>query len=72
MAEVDQFGPTRGGVRSEGFGDERREQLALVEVEGVAAEQSVLEPPAVAVLGAVQVHQHIAHDHLAGVVQSLA
>jgi hypothetical protein len=44
----------------------------LVQLERLAAEQPVLESATVAVRGAVQVHEHIGHDDLTGVVQRLA
>ena len=69
---VDQLGPAGGDVGRERRVDDRREQLALVELERVAPEQAVLEPAPVAVLGAVQVDEHVGHDHLARVVERLA
>jgi len=72
VAEVHQIDPPGLEVGREGPVGDRREQVALVEVERVAAEAAVLDPAAVAVLGAVQVHQHVGHDHLALVVEGLA
>ena len=46
--------------------------VALVPLERLAAEQPVLQPAPGSVLVAVEVHEHVAHDHLAGVVQRLA
>ena len=71
VAQVDEFGPTSRHVRSDGLGNDRRKQRALVQLEGLAAEQTVLEATTIAMLGPVQVHEHVTHDHFTGVVQRL-
>ena len=72
MAEAHQFGAARRQVRRQGLGEDGREEVLLVVPEGVAPEQAVLQAPTVAVLGAVQVDEHIGHDHVTLVVGALA
>ena len=72
VPEIDEFGVAGRHVGGERRGDDRREQLTLVQLGGLAAEQPVLQPSPVTVGAVVQVHEHVAHDHLARVVQRLA
>ena len=65
-----------GGARGHGGGhhlvDDRRDDVAFVERERVAAEQAVLEPASIEVGLAVEVHDHPVHQPLALVVERLA
>ena len=72
MTQGHKLGATGADMRSQRCGHNRREELALVTAMRVLAEQTVFKATACPVLRPMEVHQDIAHHHIALVIERLA